>query len=57
MHFVFGDYLLDPERRELSHRAEVVLIGPQVFDLLLHLVRNRDRVISKDDLLPAVWSG
>jgi len=43
--------------RELSHRAEVVPVGPQVFDLLLHLVRNRDRVVSKDDLLTAVWSG
>ncbi|MGA7395363.1 MAG: winged helix-turn-helix domain-containing tetratricopeptide repeat protein [Terrimicrobiaceae bacterium] len=54
---MFGDYVLDPERRELSHRAEVVPVGPQVFDLLLHLVRNRDRVVSKDDLLQAVWSG
>ena len=57
MHFIFADYVLDPERRELSHRAEVVPVGPQVFDLLLHLVRNRDRVVSKDDLLQAVWNG
>jgi len=55
--FVFGDCVLDPERRELSHRAAVVAVGPQVFDLLLHLVRNRDRVVRKDDLLQAVWSG
>jgi len=54
---MFGDYVLDPERRELSHRAEVVPVGPQVFDLLLLLVRNRDRVVSKDDLLGTVWSG
>ncbi|MBB4185765.1 TolB-like protein [Sinorhizobium terangae] len=57
MPFVFGDYVLDPERRELTLRAEVVAVGPQVFDLLLHLVRNRDRVVSKDDLLQAVWGG
>ena len=57
MQFTFGGYVLDPERRELTHRAKVVPIGPQVFDLLLHLVRNRDRVVSKDDLLQAVWSG
>ncbi|MCA1439909.1 winged helix-turn-helix domain-containing protein [Ensifer sp. IC4062] len=57
MPFVFGDYVLDPERRELTVRAEVVAVGPQVFDLLLHLVRNRDRVVSKDDLLAAVWGG
>lgn len=57
MQFVFGDYLLDQQRRELVRRGEVVPIGPQVFDLLLHLVRNRDRVVSKDDLLEAVWGG
>ncbi|ASY59302.1 MULTISPECIES: winged helix-turn-helix domain-containing tetratricopeptide repeat protein [Sinorhizobium] len=57
MQFVFGDYVLDPERRELTLRSEVVTVGPQVFDLLLHLVTNRDRVVSKDDLLQAVWSG
>jgi TolB-like protein len=55
--FTFGDYVLDPERRELSHRAAVVPIGPQVFDLLLHLVNHRDRVVTKDELLQAVWSG
>lgn len=57
MQFMFGDYVLDQERRELTLRGQVVAIGPQVFDLLLHLVRNRDRVVSKDDLLEAVWSG
>ncbi|WP_173510033.1 winged helix-turn-helix domain-containing tetratricopeptide repeat protein [Sinorhizobium psoraleae] len=57
MPFVFGDYVLDPERRELTLRGQVVAVGPQVFDLLLHLVRNRDRVVSKDDLLQAVWGG
>ncbi|PDT45186.1 CadC-family transcriptional regulator [Sinorhizobium fredii] len=57
MQFVFGDYVLDPERRELTLRSQVVTVGPQVFDLLLYLVRNRDRVVSKDDLLQAVWSG
>src|SRR4029450_3635697 len=31
--FMFGDYVLDPGRRELSRRAEVVPVGPQVFDL------------------------
>ncbi|QEY65796.1 CadC-family transcriptional regulator [Metapseudomonas lalkuanensis] len=57
MQFLFGDYVLDQGRRELTLRGQVVAVGPQVFDLLLHLVRNRDRVVSKDDLLQAVWSG
>ena len=57
MPFVFEDYVLDQERRELTLRGQVVAVGPQVFDLLLQLVSNRDRVVSKDDLLKAVWSG
>ena len=57
MRFVFGDYLLDPDRRELTRLAEVVAIGPQVFDLLVHLIQNRERVVSKDSLLGAVWDG
>ncbi len=57
MHFLFGDCVLDPERRELTRASEAVALGPQVFDLLLFLVRNRDRVVSKDDLLDAVWDG
>lgn len=54
---MFGDYVLDQERRELTLRGQVVAVGPQVFDLLLQLVSNHDRVVSKDDLLKAVWRG
>ena len=57
MQYVFGDYALDPDRRELTRHAEAVAIGPKVFDLLLFLVKNRDHVVSKDDLLDAVWAG
>ena len=57
MHFVFGDFVLDPVRRELRRGAELVGLEPQVFDLLVHLVRNRDRGVSKDDLLNAIWQG
>lgn len=57
MPFVFEDYVIDVDRRELSRGAELIAIGPQVFDLLVHLVENRDRVISKDGLLDAVWRG
>src|ERR1019366_9181197 len=51
----FGDHLLDPERRELLRGTELVEVEPQVFDLLLYLIRNRRRVVSKDDLITAVW--
>ena len=57
MQFVFGDYLLDPDRRELTRGSEAIAMGPQVFDLLLYLVHNRERVVSKDDLLHVVWGG
>jgi TolB-like protein len=54
---VFGDCVLDPDRRELTRGSEVVAIGPQVFDLLLYLIENRAHVVSKDDVLDVVWSG
>src|SRR3989442_1740284 len=57
MRFLFGNYALDPARRELRHGSRVVQVEPQVFDLLLHLIRNRNHVVSKDDLLAAVWQG
>jgi TolB-like protein len=55
--FLFGDCVLDPDRREFSRGSEGVAMGPQVFDLLTYLVRNREHVVSKDDLLAAVWGG
>jgi pimeloyl-ACP methyl ester carboxylesterase/DNA-binding winged helix-turn-helix (wHTH) protein len=57
MRFRFGDHILDSDRCELRRRGELVAVEPQVFDLLLHVIRNRDRVVSKDDLLAAVWKG
>ena len=57
MQFAFENYVLDPDRRELKQGSDAIAVGPQVFDLLLYLVRNRERVVSKDDLLGAVWNG
>lgn len=57
MPYAFEDYVLDPDRRELWRGAESIAVGPQVFDLLLYLVENREHVVSKDDLLDAVWAG
>jgi TolB-like protein len=55
--FVFGRYFLDVDRRELRSGNALVTLAPQVFDLLLYLLRWRDRVVTKDDLLEAVWGG
>jgi TolB-like protein len=52
----FEDYVLDAGRRELRRGPGLVAIEPQVFDLLECLIRNRDRVVSKDDLLRTVWN-
>jgi DNA-binding winged helix-turn-helix (wHTH) protein/pimeloyl-ACP methyl ester carboxylesterase len=55
--FHFGDCVLDPGRRELRRGAELVAVEPQVFDLLVYLIGNRDRVVTKDDLIAGVWGG
>jgi TolB-like protein/Tfp pilus assembly protein PilF len=55
--FVFDGHTLDTERRELLRDGCHVAVQPQVFDLLVYLVRNRDRVVSKDDLIALIWGG
>ncbi len=55
--FLFENYCLDADRRELKRGSELIAIGPKVFDLLLFLVQNREQVVTRDDLLQAVWEG
>jgi TolB-like protein len=55
--FIFDDHRLDTERRELHRGPLRIAVEPQVFDLLVYLLLNRDRVVSKDDLFAAVWNG
>jgi TolB-like protein len=55
--FLFENCALDTDRRELRHGAVAVPVEPQVFDLLAYLIKNRDRVVSKDDLVAAIWGG
>jgi TolB-like protein/class 3 adenylate cyclase/cytochrome c-type biogenesis protein CcmH/NrfG len=55
--FAFSDYVVDVGVRELRRHGEPVALEPQVFDLLVYLLQNRDHVVSKDDLLAAVWGG
>jgi TolB-like protein len=55
--FLFSDHRLDTDRRELRRGSEAIAVEPQVFDLLVYLVENRDRVVSKDDLIASVWGG
>jgi pimeloyl-ACP methyl ester carboxylesterase/DNA-binding winged helix-turn-helix (wHTH) protein len=57
MAYAFADCELDCKRRELRRNGTAVHLEPQVFDVLVHLVRNNDRVVTRDELLQAVWSG
>jgi adenylate cyclase len=55
--YSFEDFSLDTARRELRRSGALIALQPQVFDLLEYAIRNRERVVSKDDLLAAVWKG
>jgi TolB-like protein len=55
--FRFGDFEINLARRELRRASAVVHLEPQVFDLLVHLVQNRDRIVSKDELIDVIWHG
>lgn len=57
MRYLFEQYALDTDRRELRRGTDMVSVAPQVFDLLDYLIRNRERVVSKDDLINAIWNG
>ena len=57
MRYLFEDYALDTDRRELHRGPTLVAVAPQVFDLLVHLIRHRDHVVSKDELLASIWHG
>ena len=57
MQFCFADFVLDTSLRELRQGCRPVPIEPQVFDLLLLLIENRHRVVSKNDLIASVWGG
>jgi TolB-like protein len=55
--YLFEDCALDTDRRELRRGTALVAVEPQVFDLIVHLIVHRDRVVGKDELLATVWHG
>src|SRR5262245_37216027 len=48
---------IDTGAYELRRSEELVPVEPQVFDLLVYLLKNRDRVVSKDELIAHIWNG
>src|SRR3954469_6424896 len=57
MKYRFADFEVDLSQHELRRKGASVHIEPQVFDLIVHLVRNHDRVVSKDELIDTIWNG
>jgi len=55
--YLFEYFVLDTDRRELGRGSTVVPIAPMAFDFLEFLIRNRERVLTKDDLIASVWNG
>ena len=57
MIYQFESYQLDTDRRELWRGGDLVVLEPQVFDVLEYLIRNRERIVSKNNLIADVWDG
>ena len=57
MLYLFDDFVLDTDQRELRRDGSPIPLQPQVFDLLEYLIRHRARVVTKDDLIGAIWGG
>ncbi len=55
MTFFFEDCEIHCDRRELRRTGTVTHVEPQVFDVLVHLIQHRDRVVTKDELIRTVW--
>src|ERR1700719_3627842 len=51
----FGQFVLDPRRRMLSRADSPVSLTPKAFDVLLFLAQNPNRLVTKEELLQAVW--
>jgi sulfatase modifying factor 1 len=57
MAYRIDEYLIDPAAYELRHHGSLVPVEPQVFDLLIMLIENRQRAVSKDEIIEQVWKG
>jgi DNA-binding winged helix-turn-helix (wHTH) protein/tetratricopeptide (TPR) repeat protein len=55
MRYIFGDYVLDTQRRELHRTGEPIKLRRKVFHVLVYLLAHRDRVVSKQELLEHLW--
>jgi DNA-binding winged helix-turn-helix (wHTH) protein/tetratricopeptide (TPR) repeat protein len=51
----FGEFVLDPAARELRFKGEQLAPSMKVFDCIAYLIENRDRAVSRDELIAAIW--
>jgi len=54
--YEFGPFRLDPQKKTLSRGSELLTLTPKVFETLVLLVENRDRALSKDELMAKLWA-
>lgn len=57
MILAFGDCVIDTSCSELQRRGKPVRLEPRVYDVLIHLIENRDRAVTRHELLDALWPG
>ena len=57
MKYMLDTITIDAASREVTHGGAAMPVEPKVFDLILYLVKHRDRVVMKDELVSAVWQG
>src|SRR5512141_3157323 len=57
MAYRIGAFVVDPDRDRSTHGHVAVAVEPKVFDLLVHLIRHRDRVLTREELFEAIWEG
>ncbi len=55
--YLVGDFLIDTACYRISSLSAAVPVEPKVFDLLVYLIRNRDRVVTREELFETVWEG
>src|SRR5512145_624849 len=57
MNYQVGPFTIEPARYRIRAGDGTLPVEPKVFDLLVHLIRHRDRVLTREELFQAVWDG
>src|SRR6266705_1800138 len=55
--YLVGEFLIEPEKRLITRDGESVHLPNKPFQVLLYLIENRDRVVTREELLDRFWDG